>query len=221
MHRPPDSLVDRINNKLVEIRGNVEGNVIAGRMSKKASQRFLAFLAIVLGKATPDVPAYVSSLRETTFSEFCSVNADLEHTAVLGYQRMMALCEVIPGFELMTDTTLEIDVRRTGKDEKYHEALFRKLANWPPLPPSGTPPAANPLGPAAAGVEGMSVDWVRGMIAEAKDFAYGNEADVFGDTVITFDEDLLYNDPIIQNLREFARREPEGGEKTMYMRTGM
>jgi hypothetical protein len=85
---PPDSLVDRINNKLVEIRGNVEGNVIAGRMSKKASQRFLAFLAIVLGKATADVPAYVSSLRETTFSEFCSVNADLEHTAVLGYQRM-------------------------------------------------------------------------------------------------------------------------------------
>jgi hypothetical protein len=47
---PSQTLVDRIGNKLKEIRDGVEGRVIAGLMSPKLLQRAYAQVAIAIGK---------------------------------------------------------------------------------------------------------------------------------------------------------------------------
>jgi hypothetical protein len=218
---PPEKLVDRISNKVSAIRGRVEGRVLGGVMSKKLSQRAYALVAIALGNSIDEVPEYVLSLRETNFFQYCHVNADLEQTAVMGYQRMVELGTSIPDFDLISDSAILVDLKRTGKDEKYHERLFRTLGNWPPPPPGGTPPVYSPLGPATAQPDKMTVEEARGIIAEAKKFAYGDDASV-GDTVVTVNNRLIYNDPLIQYLKEYAVKAIEDeGQKTMYMRAGM
>lgn len=218
---PPEKLLQRISNKLSAIRGRVEGRVLGGVVSKNFSQRAYALLAIAVGKSINKVPEYVSSLRETNFSEYCHVNADLEQTAVMGYQRMVQLGTLIPDSDLISDSAVLVDLKRTGKDEKYHERLFRTLGNWPPPPPGGTPPVYSPLGPAAAQPDKMTVEEARGIIAAAKKFAYGDDASV-GDTVVRVNDRLIYNDPLIQYLKQYAVKAIEDeGQKTMYMSAGM
>jgi hypothetical protein len=218
---PPEKLVDRIYNKMSAIRGRVEGRVLGGVMSKKLSQRAYALVAIALGNSIDKVPEYVSSLRETNFSQYCHVNADLEQTAVMGYQRMVELGTSIPDSDIISESAILVDLKRTGNDEKYHERLFRTLGNWPPPPPGGTPTVYNPLGPATAQPDKMTVEEARGIIAEAKKFAYGDDASV-GDTVVTVNNRLIYNDPLIQYLKKYAVKAIEDeGQKTMYMSAGM
>ena len=110
-----------------------------------------------------------------------------------------------------------------GQDEKYHEKLFRTLGDWPPPPPPGaTPSAYHPMGPASAQPDKMTVAGVRGIIATAKKFAYGDGEAHVGDTVVKVDEYLIFNDPLIQYLKQYAVKAIEDeGMKTMYMSAGM
>jgi hypothetical protein len=98
---PSQELVERIGKKLTQIRGKVEGRVIAGLMSKNKIRHYSALVMITIGKRTTDVPEYVQRLRQKNFSEYCYVNADLEQTAVLGYDRMLSLGRSKPDFDLV------------------------------------------------------------------------------------------------------------------------
>jgi hypothetical protein len=51
----------------------------------------------------------VQSLRQKSFPEFCHINGDLEHLAVLGYERMIALGQTIPSSGIIQDTTVMVD----------------------------------------------------------------------------------------------------------------
>jgi hypothetical protein len=218
---PSDTLMERIRNELVSIRGKLEGNVIGGLMSPLAKTRFLARVAIVIGKTTTTVPEYVSELKQTHFSKFCAINADLEHTAVVGYERMMELGRSIPDYELFTDTALLNDIERTGTDETYHEELFRLLANWPPdLPPGGTPPLHSPMGPAPKPWEEMTAGDVRGLILQAKTLAYGSQNVAIGDSPMRFNEQVIFNDPLVRQIRKIIAAEETEGQKNLYMTAG-
>ena len=70
-----------------------------------------------------------ASLRQTDFSEFCTVNDDLKHTAAVGYDRVVTLASSMPESRIVKETAVLVDVKRCGKDERYHEALFRALAS--------------------------------------------------------------------------------------------
>jgi hypothetical protein len=206
----PEKLSDRLTQKMNEIRGQVEGWVVANMMSQRLTSRYLALLAVAVGRSVGEVPEFVATLQATSFSEYCDINADLENTAVTGYERMLELGNGMPDFELVEDTTILIDLERTCMDERYHEELFRRLGDWPPpLPPGGNTPVHSPMGPAPTPSDAMTLADARRIIAQAKAFAYGNRAAAFGDTEVNVDEALIYNDPLIQHLREFAAREAE------------
>lgn len=218
---PSQTLMSRISNELVAIRGKLEGKIIAGAVSPDIVKRYAARAAIVVGEFTSNVPDYVSELKQTQFSQFCSINADLEYTAISGYRRMMVLGSSIPDYELFTDTALFNDIQRTGTDETYHYHLFRTLADWPPdLPPGGAPPSHSPIGPEAKPWDQMKAEDVRGIILQAKTLAYGAGNAKIGDTVMTFDEQLIYNDPLVAQIRKLVSAEEAEGERVMIMSAG-
>jgi hypothetical protein len=218
---PSENLMVRIKNDLLAIRGRLEGKFIGAIISPEARKRYAARVAIVIGKITTKVPDYVSELKQTQFSQFCAINADLEHTAVIGYERMMELGRSIPDYELFTDTALFNDLERTGTDETYHEELFSTLANWPPdPPPGGTPTVHSPMGPESKPWEEMTVADVRGLILQAKTFAYGSQNIAIGDSPMKFDEQLIFNDPLVRQLRKLVATEEAEGEKPRYVTAG-
>ncbi len=138
-----EQLPDEFEKMWEGMRGKVEGRVLRSRIATERWRRHLARVAITIGRAIMEVPPYVESLREVTFSEFCEINGDLEQTAVSGYNEMLVLTRRLKKSGLVAETQLVFDLTRTLNDERYHEALFRSLARWPP-PPGG--PHARPSG---------------------------------------------------------------------------
>jgi hypothetical protein len=215
---PPKKFMERIDQMLLDIRGRVEGTVVAGLVSQDRIRRLSAQVAIIIGKTTTEVPKYVEALHKTNFSEYCSINADLEHTAVAGYDRMIALARQLPDADFVTDTPVLFDLIGTCKDETYHEELFRTLAGWPPdPPPAGTGPSHSPFAPATAPTETMTVADAREIIARAKTHSYGSDTQLLGDKVVEIDEQLIFHDPLIQHLRTFARQAVDEGNKQKFM----
>jgi hypothetical protein len=169
------------------------------------------------------VPEYVQGLRDKTFVQFCAINGDLEHTVVIGYERMVALARSLPkSSTIIRGTTALVDLKRTGKDKRYHEALFRALANWPPPPPGGPTSQFSPLGPAATSQTVITVDDAYTIIAKAQTDAYGVDAETPAKTVLAFDRGAMARDPLIVHLRNLiaiaANEEEE--RNTQYMTAG-
>jgi hypothetical protein len=188
----------------------MEGQLLGGLVSGNALRRYTAKLAIIIGTRIDAVPGYVQSLRQTSFSEFCNINGDLEHTAILGYERMVALGRKMPNSEIIQETALIVDVKRTGKDERYHEALFRALATWPP-PPGGGQSQMGSLNAAQLGTITVSTDDARELIASAKALAYGADAEVFGANTVVVDIGKISRDPLVSYMRRFAAEAEEAG----------
>jgi len=128
--RPP-RLWRRLGARLDGVMGAMEGQVLSGRTSPSNLQRAKAALMLAVGRRVQSVPEFVSSLSALSFREFCLLNAELEITAVHGYQRMLTLLQEVEkesGFRF--DTTLVVDVRRMVCDERFHNEAFVAMAEW-------------------------------------------------------------------------------------------
>jgi hypothetical protein len=216
---PPEEFMAKIEQMLLGIRGRIEGAVLSDAMSKSHRRRLRAKIAITLGKTMKAVPEYVGALHEAKFSTYCSVNADLEQTAVAGYERMIELARQSPDAKFMKDTPVYFDLLKTCEDERFHEDLFRTFGGWPPgAPPAGTGPSISPMGPSSVSSETMTVADARGIIARAMTHAYGPaDAQKRGNTVISVNEELIFRDPLVQHLRKFVRQQVKVVEKPDYL----
>ena len=76
------------------------------------------------------------------------------------------------------------------------------------------------MGPDAKPWDQMKAEDVRGIILQAKTLAYGAGNTKIGDTVMTFDEQLIYNDPLVARIRKLVSAEEAEGEKAMIMSAG-
>lgn len=203
-----DETKSKIASLLTRVRGQVEGMVIESLVGKSEFKRFCARVAIILGQAAEDVPAYVKDLHEKQFSEYCSINADLEHTAVQGYSRMLELGNRLLDRSIFTDSTLLYDLQDTKKQETYHEALFELLAGWPPDPPDDrTGPSISPFPSASAGVPVMTEVDARNLVLQAKQHAYGAHHVEVASRIVEVNEYKIVNDPIVLMLRAYANHE--------------
>jgi hypothetical protein len=197
---PAASLFGRIRTRTERVRGKLEGIILGSLMSSVTMGHRLAQLAIVIGIQVDAVPEYVKTLRKINFSEFCHVNGDLEHTAVIGYERMLALANKIRKAAIIEETTVIVDLKRTGADERYHETLFRALANWPPGGGEGQTVGVGPSTPPPI-VSIVSVERAHELISSAKAAAYGPDAESIGDTQLEVDPRRISDDPFIRHIR--------------------
>jgi hypothetical protein len=128
----PSSLWLRLGARLDGLLGAVEGQVLSGRTSPSNLQRAKAALMLAIGRRVQEVPEFVSSLSALSFSEFCRLNAELEITAVHGYQRISTLLRELDEGEvsLRADTTMAVDVIRMIRDERFHNCAFLAMADW-------------------------------------------------------------------------------------------
>jgi hypothetical protein len=127
--RPP-TLRRRLSARLDALLGALEGQVLSGRTSPSNLQRAKAAVMLAVGRRVQDVPEFVSALSALSFREFCLLNAELEVTAVHGYQRILALLDRLAGSPGLVDTTLAVDVARMIDDERYHNETFVAVARW-------------------------------------------------------------------------------------------
>ncbi len=129
--RPAPTLWGRLASRLDGFMGAVEGHIMSGKTSPSQVQRAKASLMLALGRQVQDVPEFVSSLSALSFREFCLLNAELEITAVRGYERMLVLLgEVAAESSLPRVTTLAIDIERMIRDERFHNEAFRAIEGW-------------------------------------------------------------------------------------------
>lgn len=198
----------KIGLLLTRLRGQVEGMVIEGLVGKSEFRRFCARVAIALGQTTEDVDDYVKYLHEKQFSEYCSINADLEHTAVKGYSRMLELGKRLLDRSVFTNTTLIYALQETRKQEMYHEALFERFAGWPPDPPhDGTGPNISPFPSVSAGAPVMTEADAQHIILQAKEQVFGVQHTHLASQIIEVNEWKILHDPLIVMLSAYANHE--------------
>lgn len=98
----------------------------------------LARLAIAIGVAFDQAPDFVRELDRMTLREFCGFVGELEETAILGYQRMLALTGAMP-IDLATSAGLpysfRTDMARICAEESFHAGAFAIISDW--LAPDG------------------------------------------------------------------------------------
>jgi hypothetical protein len=140
---PPKTFFEKFNVFVQGFMGKVEGSVIGGVMSPSTLRQARAHLAITLGNLVSDVPELVQNLESTTFSNFCAVNAQLEETAILGYERMLELVLMLPN-HLSSQTAVPADFSRIRMDETYHHLVFRNLSRIFGPPDDDPPPDGGP-----------------------------------------------------------------------------
>lgn len=203
---PPKELRERIRIRLDRVRGRLEGQVLGNLVSGNPLFRYPAKLAIIIGARfdADAVPEYLKSLRRTSFSQFCSMNQELEQTAVLGYRRMLTLGRQIMDSDLLQDTPVMVDLARTMKDECYHEALFRALTTWPPPPGRSSQPQKGSRGLVRCDLAIVNVSTARDLISTAKERAYGDDAEVLGGSTVAVNVDNITDDPLVSHMRRYC-----------------
>jgi hypothetical protein len=140
---PPKTFFEKFNVFVQGIMGKVEGNVIGGMISPSKLRQARAHLAITVGNFVSDVPEFVQSLENTSFSNFCAVNAQLEETAILGYERMLDLVLMLEN-HLSSQTAVPADFGRIQIDETYHNLVFGNLSRIFGPPDDDPPPGGAP-----------------------------------------------------------------------------
>jgi len=127
----PRELRQRIGARLERVLGSMEGRVLSGSTSPSELERAKAGVLLAIGRQLQDVPAFVSSLSALSFRDFCLLNAELEVTAIDGYERMLVLLDTIRAPSSVREhTTLVVDVGRMVDDERFHNETFATIALW-------------------------------------------------------------------------------------------
>lgn len=140
---PPKNLWESIDLKISNLKGKIEGVLIANLISSRKTEYIKAKIGIVIGKFFEEVPDFINNLRNKGFRDFCLMNMALEKTAIYGYKRMTELlCIIAANSEKnFKHTTLHRDLSNIYDDEKYHYELFRFFSEFPPN--GGTPSDPN------------------------------------------------------------------------------
>jgi hypothetical protein len=66
----------------------------------------------------------------------------------------------------------------------------------------------------------MGPDDAHSIIARAKRLAYGDDAEVLGNTPMAINRSLIAQDPFVIYLRQFASKAADEGEATRFMTAG-
>lgn len=132
------SLVAWASARVEGLMGAIEGWVMHGQTAPSRTARAKARLLLAIGQRVQHVPEFVSSLSTMSFREYCLLNADLESTAIMGYERMLALLAKLPEDGLGSATTLATDLAKLAADERFHYDLFRALGEWFDTPGGNT-----------------------------------------------------------------------------------
>jgi hypothetical protein len=179
----PSTLWRRLSARLEAFLGAMEGQLLAGRTSPSDLQRAKAALMLAIGRQVQDVPDFVYSLSALSFREYCLLNAELEITAVHGYERILTLAREIAKDSSTNDSTLVVDFARMLRDERFHNRAFIAMEEWFGPSPSA-PHAALRGGSVAARPEassgdslrpGVSLDACASRLAAIRSHVYGLE----------------------------------------------
>ncbi len=124
----PSTVWRRLRARLDAFMGAIEGQVMCGRTSARNVPRLRAALMLAIGRRVHDVPEFVSTLSALSFGDFCRLNAELEITAVHGYERMLLLLDSVP--DGVAHGTFVVDVQRMIVDERFHHRAFETMEAW-------------------------------------------------------------------------------------------
>jgi hypothetical protein len=199
-----DTLSTELQTELEGAYGSWQGKMLAALLTQRSLRRHFAQIAVTVGSYLTDVPEYVRQLEKARFPQICTINADLESTAVSGYRRMRELIEALKDRPEVANTALDVDIDKITFDEQYHESLFRSLATWPPRPPrdsakpSGAPPGTSAAIPVATTTE------LRGLVAAAKQHAYRTLTGASREHPIDVDVEAVQNDGLVTYLQQFV-----------------
>jgi hypothetical protein len=116
-------------SSVAELRGRLEGKVVASAVSGGALARFL----IAVGASVREVPEFARDLGRMNFRQFVDLNGELEMTAKMGYRRILALAGRLEGNEAFLAEfgyAFAYDVARILCEENFHEDAFRVMGSW-------------------------------------------------------------------------------------------
>lgn len=124
------SLRARVVARVEGLMGAIEGYVMHAKTAPSRTARAKARLLLAIGQKVQHVPDFVAAMSTMSFREYCLLNADLESTAIMGYERMLALLARLPDDGIGGATTLAADLAKLTADERFHHDLFRALGEW-------------------------------------------------------------------------------------------
>jgi hypothetical protein len=122
------------------------------------------------GKLVQDVPDFVATLTALPFRDFCLLNAELEVTAIHGYQRMLELLDQLEDHSFMRDTTFKADLAHFVRDEQFHNQTFLAMDAW--FGPASTSPNTRLGGLEAPLHPRLSIDACRAELAAIRANVY-------------------------------------------------
>lgn len=123
-------LLPWLTSRVDAVLGGLEGQLLSARTSPGLSQRLKSAVMLACGNLVQDVPEFVGDLEALSFRDFCLLNAELEITAIHGYQRMLVLLEALDGHPLALDTTFATDLEHFVRDEQFHNQTFLAMDSW-------------------------------------------------------------------------------------------
>jgi hypothetical protein len=204
---PPKTFFKRLSASCQDVLGAIEGKTIGNLVSGDSFEMARARIALAIGSLVNDVPEFVKDIHRMSFSDFASLNADLEETAMHGYKRMSELfLQLNSQSASSVETTLRWDLDRLLRDETYHHELFTMLAQLFNGPPPGG--LGSPTG--RINVSALTSVFVRGQIVAAQMSAYSGDqreaARTAGNRIMVY-MTKISRDPVIIHLRRWAEHQ--------------
>jgi hypothetical protein len=111
------------------LQGQLEGKLTRGAVSGNVVARILIAIGVSLGQAPP----FASDLARMTLPELIDFHGQLEATARMGYERILALCgevEEAPGASHGLGYTVRYDIARILAEERFHQDAFAAMSSW-------------------------------------------------------------------------------------------
>jgi hypothetical protein len=160
-----------LSSRVDAVLGSLEGQLLSARTSPGLGQKLKSTVMLRAGKLVQDVPDFVAALTALPFRDFCLLNAELEVTAIHGYQRMLALLELLGDHSFMRDTTFKADLTHFVRDEQFHNQTFLAMDAW--FAPASTSPNARLGGHEAPLLPRLSIEACRAELAAIRATVYG------------------------------------------------
>jgi hypothetical protein len=201
--KAPEGFFERVRRQGKAVLGALQGAVVARLLSGRPHDRALAIAALALGKLVQETPPFITELEALEFPPFCSFNAALEETAIIGYQRLGELADNMRVQQVLDGMTVDLYLNRITNDEQYHEAVFRGFSGWAtlPAPPPSRPTPGAPLAPPPFTIQAHAA-----ICQAARTAAYGPNAQAeLAADILVVDLSELEQDPLIQYLRRYVQ----------------
>lgn len=160
-----------LTSRVDAVLGSLEGQLLSARTSPGLGQKLKSAVMLRAGRLVQDVPDFVATLTALPFRDFCLLNAELEVTAIHGYQRMLELLDQLEDHSFMRDTTFKADLAHFVRDEQFHNQTFLAMDAW--FAPASTSPNTRLGGLEAPLHPRLSIDACRAELAAIRANIYG------------------------------------------------